>query len=116
MGPQWLSSKVCWSRQLKIALHQLGSSLPIYDAETGKRIDEDLDTRVELLRDTLLDEARERVDQLGEVREHTEAHTYTHTRRGYFPSRSSLRSVSISRPMSGGALVGADVLLGTINV
>jgi hypothetical protein len=57
-----------WFRQLKIALHQLGSSLPIYDAETGERINEDLDARVEELRDKLLDEAREKVDQLGEVR------------------------------------------------
>ena len=40
--------------------------MPLYDAVTGQPVPAELDERVERLRDQLMDEARERVDELGE--------------------------------------------------
>ncbi|EIE23206.1 amine oxidase, partial [Coccomyxa subellipsoidea C-169] len=41
--------------------------LPIYDGLTGQRVPDALDSLVDRVRDTLLDDARERVDSLGEA-------------------------------------------------
>ena len=43
------------------------TTLPIYDAVTGEAVSEDADKLVERVRDALLDDARERVDTLGEA-------------------------------------------------
>lgn len=53
-------------RQLGLTLHALESHLPLYDGLSGQLVPPELDERVEKLRDQLMDEARERVDELGE--------------------------------------------------
>ena len=40
--------------------------LPLYDGVTGEAVPQHMDNRVEKLRDALMDDARERVDNLGE--------------------------------------------------
>ena len=55
-------------RQLGLQLHTLDPTrLPLYDGITGELIPADMDSRVERVRDALLDAARERVDELGEA-------------------------------------------------
>jgi hypothetical protein len=54
-------------RQLGIRLHELGRTLPLYDGVTGLPVPADVDARVERVRDTLMDDARERVDREGEA-------------------------------------------------
>ena len=41
-------------------------NLPLFDGETGQAVSKATDNRVERLRDVLMDDARERVDDLGE--------------------------------------------------
>ena len=53
-------------RQLGTELHELQPSLPLFDGETGQAVSHATDSRVERLRDALMDDARERVDDLGE--------------------------------------------------
>lgn len=53
-------------RQLGSELHQLHPVLPLYDGVTGQAVPQHVDNRVERLRDALMDDARERVDDLGE--------------------------------------------------
>ena len=61
-------TRACLHRQLGLKLHVLDPTrLPLYDSLTGELIPEDMDSRVEHVRDTLLDAARERVDTLGEA-------------------------------------------------
>lgn len=57
----------CAHRQLGISLHELKQFLPLYDGVTGQPVPEDLDKRIERVRDALMDDARERVDTLGEA-------------------------------------------------
>lgn len=57
-------SIVC--RQLGTELHELQPALPLFDGVTGQAVPQSVDTRVERLRDALMDDARERVDDLGE--------------------------------------------------
>ncbi|KAK9805594.1 hypothetical protein WJX72_006757 [[Myrmecia] bisecta] len=54
------------ARQLGVPLHQLGNLLPLYDGLTGQPVVPEVDARVEKVRDSLMDEARERVEELGE--------------------------------------------------
>ena len=60
--------KTCWSdrRQVGVELHELQPALPLFDGVTGEAVPQAVDTRVERLRDALMDDARERVDDLGE--------------------------------------------------
>ena len=53
-------------RQLGSDLHQLHPVLPLFDGVTGQAVPQHVDNRVERLRDALMDDARERVDDLGE--------------------------------------------------
>ena len=53
-------------RQLGVQLHELQPALPLFDGVTGQAVAQAVDTRVERLRDALMDDARERVDDLGE--------------------------------------------------
>ena len=53
-------------RQLGRKLHELHPVLPLYDGVTGQAVPQHMDNRVERLRDALMDDARERVDDLGE--------------------------------------------------
>jgi len=53
-------------RQLGLEFHSLQSELPLFDGETGVRVGEEEDRRVEVLRDALMDAARSRVEELGE--------------------------------------------------
>lgn len=53
-------------RQLGSELHQLHPVLPLFDGVTGQAVPQQVDNRVERLRDALMDDARERVDDLGE--------------------------------------------------
>ena len=55
------------ARQWGAKLHQLNDTfLPIYDAVTGEQYPGDVDAAIEVLRDALLDAAREVVDEGGE--------------------------------------------------
>lgn len=47
-------------------LHELKPALPLFDGVTGQPVPQTVDNRVERLRDALMDDARERVDDLGE--------------------------------------------------
>lgn len=53
-------------RQLGSQLHELHPVLPLFDGVTGRAVPQQVDNRVERLRDALMDDARERVDDLGE--------------------------------------------------
>ena len=53
-------------RQLGSELHELHPVLPLFDGVTGRAVPQQTDNRVERLRDVLMDDARERVDDLGE--------------------------------------------------
>lgn len=53
-------------RQLGSELHELHPVLPLFDGVTGQAVPQHVDNRVERLRDALMDDARERVDDLGE--------------------------------------------------
>ena len=53
-------------RQLGSELHHLQPVLPLFDGVTGQAVAQHIDNRVERLRDALMDDARERVDDLGE--------------------------------------------------
>ena len=53
-------------RQLGSELHHLHPVLPLFDGVTGEAVPQHVDNRVERLRDALMDDARERVDDLGE--------------------------------------------------
>lgn len=53
-------------RQLGSELHELHPVLPLFDGLTGQAVPQHVDNRVERLRDVLMDDARERVDDLGE--------------------------------------------------
>lgn len=53
-------------RQLGAELHQLTPALPLFDGVTGQAVHKATDSRVERLRDVLMDDARERVDDLGQ--------------------------------------------------
>lgn len=53
-------------RQIGAELHELTPALPLYDGVTGQAVLQATDSRVERLRDVLMDDARERVDNLGE--------------------------------------------------
>ena len=61
-------------RQLGLQLHVLDTPLPLYDGQTGLLVPQHTDTRVERLRDALMDSARERVEDLGEAA--VEGNTY----------------------------------------
>lgn len=54
-------------RQLGLEFHSLQPDLPLFDGETGARIGEEQDRRMEVLRDALMDAARARVEELGEA-------------------------------------------------
>lgn len=54
-------------RQVGAELHQLTPALPLFDGVTGQAVAQATDSRVERLRDVLMDDARERVDNLGEA-------------------------------------------------
>ena len=56
----------CHRRQLGSELHELHPVLPLFDGVTGHAVPQHIDNRVERLRDALMDDARERVDDLGE--------------------------------------------------
>ena len=56
-----------WCRQLGLQLQVLDTPLPLYDGHTGLPVPPHTDTRVERLRDTLMDSARARVEDLGEA-------------------------------------------------
>lgn len=56
----------CHCRQLGSKLHVLHPVLPLFDGVTGQAVPQHVDNRVERLRDVLMDDARERVDDLGE--------------------------------------------------
>lgn len=53
-------------RQVGRELHELKPALPLFDGVTGQPVPQTVDSRVERLRDALMDDARERVDDLGE--------------------------------------------------
>lgn len=53
-------------RQVGADLHKLSPALPLFDGVTGQKVLQLTDSRVERLRDVLMDDARERVDNLGE--------------------------------------------------
>ena len=71
--PAILFQSVVWTcvslgccRQVGLQLHELSTQLPLYDAETGQPVSQETDNRMERLRDTLMDDAREHVERMGE--------------------------------------------------
>lgn len=54
------------AKQVGTELHELKPALPLFDGVTGQPVPQTVDSRVERLRDALMDDARERVDDLGE--------------------------------------------------
>ncbi|KAL0040091.1 hypothetical protein WJX79_005960 [Trebouxia sp. C0005] len=54
------------AKQMGRELHELKPALPLFDGVTGQPVPQTVDNRVERLRDALMDDARERVDDLGE--------------------------------------------------
>ena len=75
----WQMSSLTACRQLGLRLHALDSPMPLYDAVTGQPVSLEVDVRVEKLRDQLMDEARERVDELGEEAVTGECRLWIHT-------------------------------------
>ncbi|KAK9903424.1 hypothetical protein WJX75_005208 [Coccomyxa subellipsoidea] len=102
------------ARQLGLTLYPIRQHmLPIYDGLTGQAVSDATDRAVERVRDALLDDARERVDSLGEAA--TEAESLGAALERAFAQRFSRETAAAAAGTTGAAAPadGEDEVAGT---